>query len=58
LGDKKSNDYNAVKRDLLLLVKDKTMFLLARNASELEQEEINEIVTEVTDEIDDAESIL
>jgi hypothetical protein len=58
LGDKRSKDYSAVKRDLLLLVKDKTMFLLAHNANDLDQEEINEIVTEVSDELDGAESIL
>lgn len=56
LGDKKSRDYSAVKRDLLLLVKDKTLFLLAPNGSQINQEEINEINKELQEELD--ESIL
>jgi hypothetical protein len=58
LGDKKSKDYSAVKRDLLLLVKDKTMFILAPNGTNLNQEEINEIVTEVQDEFNEDDVIL
>jgi hypothetical protein len=53
LGDKKSKDYSAVKRDLLLLVKDKTLYFLAPNGTDINQEEINEIVTEVRGELDE-----
>jgi hypothetical protein len=55
LGDKRSRDYSAVKRDLLLLVKDKTMFLLAPQGAQLNQEEINEIEKELEQKFKDNE---
>jgi hypothetical protein len=51
LGDKKSIEYCADKRDIRLLIKDKTIFLLASqdiqiNLNEMEQieEEIEEVL--------------
>jgi hypothetical protein len=43
LGDKKSMEYNAVKRDLRLLVKDKTMYVIAEQGVQIEEEELQEI---------------
>lgn len=52
LCDKKSIEYCAVKRDLRVLVKDKTMYLLAPSDTHLNQDEIEEIEKELVDEID------
>jgi hypothetical protein len=43
LGDKKSIEYNAVKRDLRLLVKDRTLYLIADQDAHIEEEELQEI---------------
>jgi hypothetical protein len=43
LGDKKSLEYNAVKRDLRVLVKDRTLYLLAEQGAYIEEDEIKEI---------------
>jgi hypothetical protein len=47
LGDKKSIEYSAVKRDLRLLVKDKTIFLLAPYGTQLNPDELKEIQIEI-----------
>jgi hypothetical protein len=47
LSDKKSLEYSAVKRDLRLLVKDKTVFLLAPNGTQLNDDEMQEIQSEI-----------
>lgn len=47
LGDKKSLEYSAVKRDLRLLVKDRTIFLLASQGTQLNADEIEEIQSEI-----------
>lgn len=47
LGDKKSLEYSAVKRDLRLLVKDKTIYLLASFDTHINSEEIQEIQDEI-----------
>jgi hypothetical protein len=52
LCDKKSVEYCAVKRDLRVLVKDKTMYLLAPSDAQINQDEIMEIEKELVDEID------
>ncbi len=51
LGDKKSMEYNAVKRDLRLLVKDRTLYLLAEQDAHLEDEELQELNDEIEDSI-------
>lgn len=47
LGDKRSLEYSAVKRDLRLLVKDKTIFLLASQGTQLNDDEMEEIQSEI-----------
>lgn len=47
LGDKKSLEYSAVKRDLRLLVKDKTVYLLASMDTQMNPAEIQEIQNEL-----------
>lgn len=47
LGDKKSLEYNAVKRDLRLLVKDKTIFLLASDGTSINPDELEQIESEI-----------
>ena len=43
LGNKKSLEYNAVKRDLRLLVKDRTMYVVSEDDIDIEEEEMQEI---------------
>lgn len=47
LGDTKSLDYNAVKRDLRLLVKDKTIYLLAPHGTDINPDEMEQIENEI-----------
>lgn len=47
LGDKKSLEYSAVKRDLRLLVKDKTIFLLASDETNINPDEMEQIKSEI-----------
>lgn len=47
LGDKKSLEYSAVKRDLRLLVKDKTIFLLASDETSINPDEMEQIESEI-----------
>jgi hypothetical protein len=47
LGDKKSIEYSAVKRDLRLLVKDKTIFLLAPQGILINPDEMEQIESEI-----------
>jgi hypothetical protein len=47
LGDKKSLEYSAVKRDLRLLVKDKTIYLLASFDTHINSAEIQELQHEI-----------
>ncbi len=51
LSDKKSQEYNAVKRELRLLVKDKTIFLLAPMGTQIHPDEMQEIEKEIEDEL-------
>lgn len=53
LGDKKSLEYNAVKRDLRLLVKDKTIFLLASDGTDINPDEMEQIVSEIEGALSD-----
>lgn len=47
LGDKKSLEYSAVKRDLRLLVRNKTIFLIASQGTHLNDDEMKEIQSEI-----------
>jgi hypothetical protein len=51
LSDKKSLEYNAVKRELRLLVKDKTIYLLAPMGTHINPDEMQEIEKEIEDEL-------
>jgi hypothetical protein len=52
LGDKKSVEYSAVKRDLRVLVKDRTTFVLASPDTIIDQAEIEELDKELDKELE------
>ncbi len=57
LGDKKSVEYSAVKRDLRVLVKDRTTFVLASPDTIIDQDEIARLDSELDAELDDIDGI-
>jgi hypothetical protein len=52
LSDKQSTEYNAIKRDLRVLIKDKTAFILASPDTKINTEEIENIQDELEGELD------
>lgn len=57
LCDKKSQEYCAVKRDLRVLIKDKTIYLLAPSDAQIPQDEILELHKELADEMDEIDDM-
>lgn len=53
LGDKQSVEYCAIKRDLRILVKDRTAFVLVAPGTEINQQEIDNMVDELEHAVSD-----